>query len=105
MPFPALKLFTVAVRQLSKPVASSIQRQAARSDRFRGVCRRLAESYHQVEQRIIRNFYHPEGSKALQFIPRLNEKKAVELGAQMIGELVIFGTAGHVHAATSFGHC
>ncbi|PFH32676.1 optic atrophy 3 protein (opa3) protein [Besnoitia besnoiti] len=91
MVFPAAKLFTVGIRQLSKPMAQYMQRKAQNSEGFKAVCVWIASRYNSVEQRIINRFYGRSGKHAP--VRKLNEAKAIELGATVFGEFVIFGTA------------
>lgn len=92
MVFPAAKLLTVALRQLSKPMAQYMQRRAQNSDVFKGLCVGLASRYNNVEQRIVNRFYGRSNKAAT--IRKLNEAKAIELGATVFGEFFIFGIAG-----------
>ncbi|PHJ17672.1 optic atrophy 3 protein [Cystoisospora suis] len=91
MVFPAAKLLTVALRQLSKPMAQYMQRRAQNSDVFKGLCVGLASRYNNVEQRIVNRFYGRTNKAAT--IRKLNEAKAIELGATVFGECFIFGIA------------
>lgn len=93
MPFPAAKLFSVALRQLSKPMAAYLQNSAQGNLYFKNACVYMATHYHTLEQRIINRFYDKDEKN--QFIPRLNEEKAVKLGATIIGEAFIFAVAGN----------
>lgn len=92
MPFPAAKLFSVALRQLSKPMAACLQKTAQGNEYFKGACVSMATRYHIMEQRIINRFYDKDGKN--EFIPKLNEENAVKLGATIMGEAFIFGVAG-----------
>lgn len=92
MPFPAGKLFSVALRQLSKPMAAYLQNSAQQNQYFKVACVSMATHYHTLEQRIINRFYDKDAKN--EFIPKLNEEKAVKLGATIIGEAFIFGVAG-----------
>ncbi|ESS30302.1 optic atrophy 3 protein (opa3) protein [Toxoplasma gondii GAB2-2007-GAL-DOM2] len=91
MVFPAAKLFSVAIRQVSKPMASYMQKKAQNSPRFKAICVGIASRYNAVEQIIINRFYGRSNKAAP--VRKLNETKAIELGATVFGEFVIFGVA------------
>ncbi|CBZ50365.1 agap001401-PA, related [Neospora caninum Liverpool] len=91
MVFPAAKLFSVAIRQLSKPMASYMQKRAQNSDGFKAVCVGIASRYNGVEQLILNRFYGRSNKSAP--VRKLNEAKAIQLGATVFGEFVIFGIA------------
>uniref|UniRef100_A0A023G6P0 OPA3-like protein n=1 Tax=Amblyomma triste TaxID=251400 RepID=A0A023G6P0_AMBTT len=89
--FPIAKLAALAFRQLSKPLANRIKQRAKSSHFFRTyVCMPPAQIYHWVEVNVkmrILNLGKPTE------VPKLNEAMAIELGAELLGEMIIFGAA------------
>ncbi|KAK8762456.1 hypothetical protein V5799_026278 [Amblyomma americanum] len=89
--FPIAKLAALAFRQLSKPLANRIKQRAKTSHFFRTyVCMPPAQIYHWVEVNVkmrILNLGKPTE------VPKLNEAMAIELGAELLGEMIIFGSA------------
>lgn len=89
--FPIAKLAALAFRQLSKPLANRIKQRAKSSPFFRTyVCMPPAQLYHWVEVNIkmrILNLGKPSE------VPPLNEAMAIELGAELLGEMIIFASA------------
>lgn len=90
--FPALKLGVLFIKQISKPLAKFLVNQAKSHPIFR--------TYFIVPPA---QFYHWAEVKAKMYImnlgkptkvAKLNETMAIELGASLIGELIIFGIAG-----------
>lgn len=102
MSIPLIKLGYLLIRTLSKPIANSIKKQAVNKPSFRETCIKLAQSYHKMEVHLRRRLKNGSGPKlnaaeAEEFVVRpLDEKKAIELGANFIGEFVIFSVAGIV---------
>ncbi|OEH75785.1 optic atrophy 3 protein [Cyclospora cayetanensis] len=72
-------------------MAAYLQNSAQGNQYFKTACVTMATHYHMLEQRIINRFYDKDEKNV--FIPRLNEDKAVKLGATIIGEAFIFGVA------------
>uniref|UniRef100_L7LYZ0 OPA3-like protein CG13603 n=1 Tax=Rhipicephalus pulchellus TaxID=72859 RepID=L7LYZ0_RHIPC len=89
--FPIAKLAALAFRQLSKPLANRIKQGAKNSPFFRTyVCMPPAQLYHWVEVNVkmrILNLGKPTE------VPPLNEAMAIELGAELLGEMIIFTAA------------
>ncbi|KAI4899746.1 hypothetical protein NFI96_022643 [Prochilodus magdalenae] len=89
--FPIAKLLYLGVRQLSKPVANRIKAGARRSEFFKNyVCLPPAQVYHWVEMRTKMRIMGFRGST----IKPLNEEAAAELGAELLGEAIIFIIGG-----------
>ncbi|KAG4982284.1 hypothetical protein AAZX31_10G064500 [Glycine max] len=91
MVLPLLKLGTLAVKTLSKPVASRLKQQAALHPRFRELIVRMAQSNHQITTKMQRRIY---GHATDVEIRPLNEEKAVQAAVDLIGELFVFSVAG-----------
>ncbi|XP_041797188.1 optic atrophy 3 protein homolog [Chelmon rostratus] len=89
--FPIAKLLYLGVRQMSKPVANRIKAGARRSDFFRNyICLPPAQFYHWIEMRTKMRIMGFRGAS----IKPLNEEAAAELGAELLGEAVIFLVGG-----------
>ncbi|XP_076442443.1 optic atrophy 3 protein homolog [Babylonia areolata] len=89
--FPIVKLGYLAVKQISKPLANHIKRNAKSSPFFRKyVCMPPAQLYHWLEV----NFrLRLMGLGKAQSVEKLSEEMAIELGAEMLGEFIIFAIA------------
>ncbi|KAM9811799.1 optic atrophy 3 protein homolog [Syngnathus typhle] len=89
--FPIAKLLYLGVKQLSKPVANRIKAGARRSEFFKNyVCMPPAQLYHWVEMRTKMRIMGFRGAS----IKPLNEEAAAELGAELLGETLIFLVGG-----------
>lgn len=95
--FPLAKLGALFVKQLSKPLANKLKSGAKNSPFFRRyVCMPPAQFYHWCEVNIkmrILNLGKPSAVKPL------NEREAIELGAELLGEFIIFAVASATIAA------
>lgn len=90
--FPALKLGVLFVKQISKPLAKFLVNQAKNHPVFR--------TYFIIPPA---QFYHWAEVKAKMYVmnlgkptkvAKLNEAMAIELGANLMGEIIIFSVAG-----------
>ncbi|XP_032083825.1 optic atrophy 3 protein [Thamnophis elegans] len=89
--FPIAKLLYLGVRQLSKPLAARIKDGARASPFFRQyICGPPAQLYHWVEMRAKMRIMGFRGAT----IKPLNEDVAAELGAELLGEAIVFGVGG-----------
>lgn len=89
--FPIAKLLYLGVRQMSKPVANRIKAGARRSEFFKNyICLPPAQLYHWIEMRTKMRIMGFRGS----VIKPLNEDAAAELGAELVGEAIIFLIGG-----------
>jgi len=86
--FPAAKLGVLAFKQLSKPIANVIKDRAKQSPFFRQyIAMPPAQFYNWVEVKTkmwALNLGKPTT------VPQLNEAMAIELGANLLGEVIIF---------------
>ncbi|KAI4469241.1 optic atrophy 3 protein opa3 [Holotrichia oblita] len=86
--FPAAKLGALLLKQISKPIANAAKAQAKNSPVFRKyICMPPAQFYNWCEVQTkmwILNLGKPVN------IPVLNEAMAIELGANLLGEGIIF---------------
>ncbi|CAL8351559.1 unnamed protein product [Lota lota] len=89
--FPIAKLLYLGVRQMSKPVANRIKAGARRSEFFKNyICLPPAQLYHWIEMRSKMRIMGFRGAS----IKPLNEDSAAELGAELLGEAIIFLIGG-----------
>ncbi|XP_068601267.1 optic atrophy 3 protein homolog [Brachionichthys hirsutus] len=89
--FPIAKLLYLGLKQLSKPVANRIKDGARRSEFFRNyICLPPAQLYHWIEMRTKMRIMGFRGST----IKPLNEDAAAELGAELLGETLVFLVGG-----------
>lgn len=101
MSIPLVKLGYLLVRTLAKPIAKIVQDQATAHPTFRGICIKLSQSYHLMEIRLktrLNKSSDPQfnGSNIQEHIKPLSDEKAIQFGANFIGEFVIFSIAGAV---------
>lgn len=107
-PFPLIKLGALAVRQVAKPLANRIKSRAKTSKFFRDyICMPPAQMYHYFEvnvkmkllglwQTVWRLFCFTFSNLGLEKptnVKKLNEAAAIELGAELLGEAIIFVVA------------
>ncbi|KAK5869117.1 hypothetical protein PBY51_010074 [Eleginops maclovinus] len=89
--FPIAKLLYLGVRQMSKPIANRIKAGARRSEFFKNyICLPPAQIYHWIEMRTKMRIMGFRGAT----IKPLNEELAAELGAELLGEGIIFIIGG-----------
>ncbi|GMK55338.1 hypothetical protein CspeluHIS016_0203940 [Cutaneotrichosporon spelunceum] len=82
----SVKIFSLAVKTLAKPIASTIKQQAVTHESFRKVCVNFAQMMHRTEARMRMGLLN-EGATN---IKPLNEAKAVQNGASLIAETFLF---------------
>ncbi|XP_042500978.1 OPA3-like protein [Macadamia integrifolia] len=93
MVLPLLKLETLALKTLCKPIANRLKKEAGLHPRFRQLIINFAQANHRFQTNVQRRFY---GHATEVEIRPLNEEKAVEDAADLIGELFVFSVAGGV---------
>ncbi|XVE51405.1 hypothetical protein DITRI_Ditri02bG0037700 [Diplodiscus trichospermus] len=91
MVLPLLKLGTLALKTLSKPVANRIKQQAGYAPRFRQFIISIAQANHQITTRMQRRIY--SHATDVEIRP-LDEEKAVQAAVDLLGELFVFTVAG-----------
>lgn len=91
MVLPLLKLGTLALKTLSKPIAGRLKQQAAIHPRFRQLIINIAQSNHRLTTTLQRRIY---GHATDVEIRPLDEEKAVQAAGDLIGELFVFSVAG-----------
>ncbi|CAH8355477.1 unnamed protein product [Eruca vesicaria subsp. sativa] len=93
MVLPLMKLGTLLVKTISKPLASQLKHQAKVHPRFRQSIINFAQRNHRITTQIQRRIY---GHATDVEIRPLNEEKAVQAAVDLIGELFIFAVGGGV---------
>jgi hypothetical protein len=97
-----LKLFFLAVRQASKPIANSFKEAAHRSD---GVLKPLAVGLGRGVDRLQTQVGRlSEGKAPLLKVAPLEEEKALARGAETLSELIIYSVAG-VTVGLEYSRC
>lgn len=84
-----LKLTSLFVRQLSKPLANTIKSNAKEHPKFRRFCIRFAQFKHRLDMNIRLKLLNEENIK----IRPLNDAKAIQAGANFLSEGVVFSVA------------
>ena len=94
---PVGKLFYLIIKQVSRPISKRMKLLALQSEFFRKyICVPPANAYNWVVTNVrIRTM----GSEGKVKVLKLTEEKAIELGAELIGELTIFTTSTILIAA------
>lgn len=86
--FPLIKLGALALRQISKPLANHLKTRAKSSHFFRTkVCMPPAQFYHWCEVNVKARLLNLGKPKE---VVKLNEQAAIDLGSELIGEMVMF---------------
>ncbi|XP_027347067.1 optic atrophy 3 protein homolog [Abrus precatorius] len=88
---PVVKLATLALRTACKPIANRLKKEASYHPRFRNFIISIAQANHRLTTRVQRRIYGHATDVAIR---PLNEEKAVQAAADMLGELFVFSVAG-----------
>ncbi|KAK1322605.1 hypothetical protein QJS10_CPA03g00095 [Acorus calamus] len=91
MILPVVKLGTLALKTIAKPFANRLKNSAGIHPRFRQFIMNIAQANHRISTNIQRRLY---GHSTKVEIRPLNEEKAVQAAADLIGELFVFSVAG-----------
>ncbi|XP_076960179.1 uncharacterized protein LOC143636479 [Bidens hawaiensis] len=91
MILPFAKLGTLALKTICKPVAKRIKKEAGRHPQFRHSIINFAQANHRFKTKLQRQIY---GHAIDAAIRPLNEEKAVQAAADLLGELFVFTVAG-----------
>lgn len=91
MSITLIKLGYLFIKSIAKPVSNVVKKQAVNNKTFRQGCLNLAQRYHQWEVKLRRRL---QGGIAIEHVKPLEESKAIELGANFIGETIVFGMVG-----------
>lgn len=90
MVLPLLKLGTLALKTLSKPIAGRIKAEAGRHPKFRNYIISMAQANHRITTQMQRRIY---GHATDVEIRPLNEEKAVQAAVDLLGEIFVFSVA------------
>lgn len=88
---PLVKLGSLAFRTLSKPIAARLKHNAGIHPKFRGFIIGIAQANHRLATNMQRRLY---GRATDIHIRPLNEEKAIQAAADLLGELFVFSVAG-----------
>ncbi|KAI3719750.1 hypothetical protein L6452_20654 [Arctium lappa] len=91
MILPFAKLGTLALKTFCKPIAKRIKKEAGRHPKFRHSIINIAQVNHRFTTKLQRRIY---GHAIDVAIRPLNEDKAVQAAADLLGELFVFTVAG-----------
>ncbi|KAK3043353.1 hypothetical protein RJ639_002655 [Escallonia herrerae] len=91
MILPVAKLGTLALKTLCKPVANRLKKEAGLHPKFRKFIVNIAQANHRFTTTVQRRIYGHATDVAIR---PLNEEKAVQAAADLLGELFIFMVAG-----------
>ncbi|CAK9181872.1 unnamed protein product [Ilex paraguariensis] len=90
MVLPLLKLGTLALKTLSKPIASRLKAEAGKHPKFRNIIVNMAQANHRITTTMQRRIY---GHATDVEIRPLNEEKAVQAAVDLLGEFFVFSVA------------
>lgn len=86
----ALKFTSLLLRTVAKPIAVTLKAQAKEHEMFRRTCIRVAQTVHSTDIKLRMKLL---GENKIKIRP-LNDKKAIDSGANFLLELFIFLVAG-----------
>ncbi|PWZ09358.1 OPA3-like protein [Zea mays] len=90
MVLPLVKLGSLAFRTLSKPIAARLKYNAGIHPKFRGLIIGIAQANHRFTTNMQRRLY---GRATDIHIRPLNEEKAIQAAADLLGELFVFSAS------------
>ncbi|WVZ68793.1 hypothetical protein U9M48_017685 [Paspalum notatum var. saurae] len=90
MVLPLVKLGSLAFRTLSKPIAARLKHNAGIHPKFRGFIIGIAQANHRLATNMQRRLY---GRATDIHIRPLNEEKAIQAAADLLGELFVFSAS------------
>ncbi|XP_065873503.1 OPA3-like protein [Euphorbia lathyris] len=90
MILPVVKLGTLALKTACKPIANRLKKEAGLHPRFRQFIVNIAQANHRFTTTLQRRIY---GHATNVEIRPLNEEKAVQAAADLLGELFVFSVA------------
>ncbi|WWD16456.1 hypothetical protein CI109_100882 [Kwoniella shandongensis] len=82
----SVKIFSLAVKTLAKPIANTIKAQATQHETFRNICIGLAQRMHRTEARMRMGLLNTEGVA----VKPLNDTRAIQNGATTLAETFLF---------------
>jgi hypothetical protein len=84
-----IKIGSLLVKTLTKPIANNLKRHAANPGWFRELCNNYGQFHHSVERRMSLRLLGHEAKK----VKKMNEDEAVQLGANVMSEAFLLITA------------
>ncbi|KAJ0054088.1 hypothetical protein Pint_02355 [Pistacia integerrima] len=90
MILPLAKLGTLALRTFSKPIANRFKKEASIHPKFRQFIINFAQANHRFTTNMQRRIYGHSTNVAIR---PLNEEKAVQAAADLVGEFFVFSVA------------
>lgn len=91
MILPVVKLGTLALKTFCKPIANRLKKEAGLHPKFRQFIINIAQANHRFQTQMQRRIYGHDIDVAIR---PLNEEKAVQAAADLLGELFVFTVAG-----------
>ncbi|KAL7219314.1 hypothetical protein ACSBR2_012397 [Camellia fascicularis] len=91
MILPVVKLGTLALKTACKPIANRLKKEAGLHPKFRQLIVNIAQANHRFTTNMQRRIYGHATDVAIR---PLNEEKAVQAAADLLGELFVFTVAG-----------
>ncbi|XP_009588607.1 uncharacterized protein [Nicotiana tomentosiformis] len=91
MILPVFKLGALALKSFCKPIGRRIKKEAGYHPRFRNFIINIAQANHRFSTKLQRRIYGHATDVAIR---PLNEEKAVQAAADLLGELFVFSVAG-----------
>ncbi|KAG6483455.1 hypothetical protein ZIOFF_060102 [Zingiber officinale] len=92
MILPVMKLGTLVLKTVCKPIANKLKKEAGRHPKFRQLIVNLAQANHRITTNVQRRIY---GHATDVEIRPLNEEKAVQAASDLIGELFVFSVCSY----------
>jgi hypothetical protein len=80
-----VKLVTLLIKTVSKPMANALKRKARTNEFFHSVCFQLAQGYNRMDMKLKQNFLDYKSE-----IKPLSEQKAIEMGSNFVAEFILF---------------
>ncbi|CAL5394594.1 unnamed protein product [Camellia sinensis] len=91
MILPVVKLGTLALKTACKPIANRLKKEAGLHPKFRQLIVNIAQANHRFTTNMQRRIYGHATDVAIR---PLNEEKAVQAAADLLGEFFVFTVAG-----------
>ncbi|WVQ78865.1 hypothetical protein IAT38_000956 [Cryptococcus sp. DSM 104549] len=82
----SVKIFSLAVKTLAKPIANTMKAQATQHETFRNICIGLAQRMHRTEARMRMGLLNQEAGN----VKPLNDTRAIQNGATTLAETFLF---------------
>ncbi|KAF7140881.1 hypothetical protein RHSIM_Rhsim06G0203500 [Rhododendron simsii] len=89
--FPVLKLGTLTLRTLAKPIANRLKKDAGLHPKFRQFILNIAQAHHRFTTTMQRRIY---GRSTEIEIRPLDEERAIQSASDILGEVFLFSVAG-----------